>query len=170
MALVLDYTAKSATGNSYASLAEANAYHEARGFNDEWTSASDVQKNAALAWATRLLERLEYKGSISTLTQALRWPRLGVFDLDLREYDRNSVPQCVKDAQAELALTLLKEDRTEDQGAVGISEVKVGPLDVKFNTSPGISTRTELLPAAVKELLRPVLSSSGGRTARLVRT
>lgn len=168
MALTIDATPKSPTANSYATLAEANAYHEARGFNSEWTSASDTQKNAALAWATRLMERLSYKGSVLDLAQALRWPRAFVFDLDWREYDRNVVPQCVKDAQAELALYLLKEDRTEDQGSVGLSEVQVGPLGVKFNTNPG-STRVDILPASVKQLLLPVMEG-GGPMARVVRS
>lgn len=164
MTLVLDSTSKSPTGNSYASLAEADAYHEARGFNDEWTSAQVETKNAALAWATRLMERLDFGGYVSSTTQALRWPRMVVFTPDGIEFSRTEVPQFVKDAQAELALYLLREDRTEDQGSVGISEVAVGSVDVKFNTVAG-SSKANYIPASVLDLLKFGLARSPGSVA-----
>ena len=80
------------TTNSYLTLAEAEAYIHARPFHDAWDVASltDNQKNAALIWSTRILSHFSRAGTYVTETQALPWPRDGVYDKDGSAYS----PSC----------------------------------------------------------------------------
>lgn len=64
MALVIDTTLEGANANSYAEVAEVDAYHEARLHNSLWKSITDVEvKKAAIIWATRVLDSyMNWKG------------------------------------------------------------------------------------------------------------
>ncbi len=65
-----------ADANTYASVADANWYHEGHLYAAAWTAATDIQKAAALVMATRLID-IEYQfgGSRVLMNQALQWPR-----------------------------------------------------------------------------------------------
>ena len=76
MALVLVATPSADDANTYATLAEAETYHETRLHNDDWNSAASADKNKALAWATRLLDDLiDWFGSKTDVYQPLLFPR-----------------------------------------------------------------------------------------------
>lgn len=154
--------------NSYATLAEATAYAESLTGPTAaaWLAASeDVQRQALLTAAIRL-DQEGYAGRKATGTQALKWPRYGARDEDGRMYPSDVVPEIVKRAQVDLALSYANGET--DPGAPGemdaYESVTVGPLQVTLRQPQ----RAGALPEAVKRTLRHVLRTSGS-TGRLVR-
>ena len=56
MAIVLDATVGGSSANSYCTRAEGDTYHEAHLYATAWTGATSGNKDAALVWATRMLD------------------------------------------------------------------------------------------------------------------
>ena len=136
LVLVVENGSGLTTSNSYATAAEGDSYHEKHTFASTWTGASTATKEAALCFATRLLDQhVAWYGARCTETQALRWPRLGLLDQDGYEIDSNVVPPAVKNATAELARLLIASDRSADPSAIGIRSVKAGSVAVEFDKS-----------------------------------
>lgn len=139
--------------NSYATLAEANAYHSTRLHNSAWTNANDTTKEAALLWATRTLDsNMCWKGRKATEEQALDWPRYAVYDKDGYYIDSDVIPQQVKDAQSELAFLLIEKDRivANECPTPGVDSLKVGSLSFSFNDKK----RTNALSNSVVSLVQ----------------
>ena len=150
MALVLDATVGGAAANSYLTRAEANSYFDTRLYSDAWKNASDDKKDAALVWSTRLLDRsIIWNGALTSLTQKLRWPRTGATTLDGQLYTANVIPDELKEATAELALYLLRKDRTAETGREGIKSFEVASFSVEFDKQ----TEPEVIPDAVYQLI-----------------
>jgi len=168
MALVLIATAGAADANSYCTLVESNGYHEAHVYGASWIDAEDEQKNQALVWATRLLdEQVDWKGDVTSLTQALRWPRFMVPDRDGRLYfDSATIPIFLKHATAELARHLLAGDRTEER-SIGISSVTADTVEVTFDKHDV----KPILPPSVVSIVQAygTVIGPGSGTAKLVR-
>src|SRR3954469_6502800 len=62
--------------NTYASVADGDAYHEAHLYATAWTAATTPNKEAALAMAARLIdEEFQFNGYRVSSSQALQWPR-----------------------------------------------------------------------------------------------
>jgi len=112
----LDATPAGAASNSYATVAESDAYHDARLHSDDWTSASTATKTVALIMATRTMDALfEWAAWPTTTTQVLQWPRNAVPRRGGLTYVGNmEIPPELKNATAELARLLIVEDRTAD--------------------------------------------------------
>ena len=146
-----------ATSNSYATLAEANAYHETRLHNTAWTGASDATKEAALLWATRELDtNFCWYGQKATEEQALDWPRYSMYYKSGYPVDTTIVPIEVKNAQSELAFLLIEEDRTvADDPCCGASEAKAGSLSVKFDKTDRKGTLSDSVIALIQEFGYP---------------
>ena len=153
-------TAGAATANSYASVAEADAYLAVRGDTSTWTALNNGQKESKLQWAAIYLDTLTFKGTRSTSTQALQWPRIGVWDRDGFEVD--GIPQALKNAQAEMAFQLIANDWTQGLGPVSNETLSVGSISLGRETH-------RAFPAPVLALLRPFLASIPGTSGRLVR-
>jgi hypothetical protein len=149
----LDATPGSQSANSYATVAEADAYHLTRLHNAQWSSATNDVKEAALIWAARLLDQETWKGYRSTELQAMRWPRYDVVDAD--GYTLNGVPRILKDSQSELAFLLLQSDRTADSGTEGFSRIKVDVLELEIDKFD----RVQKVSPAVASMLRPLLAT-----------
>jgi hypothetical protein len=85
MALTLikeDGTGK-ADANAYAKAADGDAYHEGHLYASAWTVATTAKKEAALVFATRLIDVVYQFNGVRTLSgQTLQWPRM-----DCREPD-----------------------------------------------------------------------------------
>ena len=148
----------SPTANSYSTVAEADAYHEARLDSDTWDNAIPDLKVRALITATRLLdEHMDWDGSPTTSEQNLAWPRVAAFDCEGYLYDHlgrviesNEIPQKLKDATVEFARLLLDSDRTVDS-TEGVSAVQVGTISVSFSeTRPA---PRKVVPDAVFEMV-----------------
>jgi len=135
--------------DSYADIADADTYHLGRLHNDEWLNASTATKEAALKWATRMLDALSWEGQKTDSNQALKWPRTYVYDDNGDQLDTATIPQFLIDATSEYAFQLIKSDRESDSDSQGISEVKAGEVEVVFNNSD----RASKTPSSVYRLI-----------------
>lgn len=149
MALVV--TPGAVNANSYCSVDEADAYHATRGHNDEWVASSPEDKEKFLRWATRLMDQEDWRGVRNSLNQVLRWPRGGVTDQDGYIILNTIVPDWLKNAQAELAFHLLRDDRTEDQGNLQSRHEQLGSMQ-------STDTVRVCIPAAVRDMIYPYVS------------
>src|SRR5262247_1853050 len=122
----LDTTIGGANANTYVTLQAAEDYHDARLNSEAWTAASADDKTRALLMAAKKLDSENWLGSRATSTQRLAWPRLYVQKVDGLGsgygwgygygygwlfgdvYLSTEIPQRVKDAQCELALSMLE--------------------------------------------------------------
>jgi hypothetical protein len=176
MPLTLVETPGAANANTYATLAEANAYNDSRLHVDDWTTATDEQKKAGLIDAARLIDAsFVWTGTAADGVQSLTWPRTGMLTRNGFPIAATVIPQQLKDAQSELARQLVSADRTSDNDAdkLGIAEVKAGPVDVTFRNKstsgetieerdaniieagPGFWWKSRAMPDAVVMLLVP---------------
>ena len=112
--------------NSYADVADGNAYHDGHLYATAWTGASDDQKAVALVMASRLIDaEWQFNGTRTNAVQGMQWPRarcpepdaihvplqvLLPIPSDFVRFD--SVPKAVTDATCEMARELLIADRT----------------------------------------------------------
>ena len=148
-------TPGSASANTYCLLTVANQYHEDRpAVGTTWSSATDAQKNAALLWATKLLDaNYVWNGYVVDSTQSLLFPRTGL--LDINEVDILSwteIPIQLQWATAEFARQLLAADRASDSDieTQGITSIKAGSIALTFKDC-GVFAK--VIPDAVVNLI-----------------
>jgi hypothetical protein len=155
-ALTLDATPAALTANTYALLADAEAYYLTLPVGNDWASATDAQKNAALAQATRMLDSSiqDWKGLRKTYAQPLQWPRAWMSDREGWVVDSNSIPPKIRDACCEFAIRLISDDRAADAGGLSPETVKVGSLDVG-------QLRHRPIPASVLAMVREYREGGG---------
>lgn len=174
MSLVLIATSGATNANTYATKAEASVvggYLESRLFTTTWTGASAADKNAALVWATTLLDDwVDWIGSRVDDDQSLRWPRYSVEDQDGYTVDSDSIPAFLKNATSELAMYLLGGDPTDAPDTLGFSRLKVSTLELEVDKSDRDSETT--IPDHVKAMIEHygvVRSRGAGGVAKLMR-
>ena len=122
-----------ANANSYASLVDAEAFHERHTNLYAWSTATESQKETALAMATRLIDELwQFNGYRANEGQALQWPRERCPDPDKGSassaliwasgnyFDRNVIPKGIIEATCEMAKQQLVVDRTLTPEGEGI--------------------------------------------------
>ena len=139
--------------NSYATVAEADTYHETHLYMSVWENADTDQKTIALIWATRLLdEQNDWIGEKASAAQALRWPRSYAEDADGYPIDAATIPNGIKNATAELARHLLVKDRLQemDENVAGLKSVEAGSVAVEFSSMD----RIDLFPPSVDQMLK----------------
>ena len=168
----LNATAGDPNANSYATVEEADTYHDTLVNADAatWSNASADDKARALIMATRILDQqIEWLGYVSSNTQALQWPRT-YMDTDKRMLlwppgaqpfdwwnayyvDPTTVPQRLKDATSEFARQLLAANRTADDelSQKGITRISAGTVEVSFTGY----ARPDVIPDAVFYMVRP---------------
>ena len=184
MALTLikeDGTGRS-DANAYANAADGDAYHDGHLYATAWTAATTASKEAALVFATRLIDsQFQFGGSRANETQALQWPRVNCPDPDKAAtrvlvklwltdsfVSASVVPKAVRDATCEMARELLLADRTAAPAGEGLKYQNVGPNQTgydKADTRPVISHVAQAMLAKFGALIK---SKSG--TVALVRT
>ncbi len=187
MALTLVATAGAADANSYLTEEEADSIFEARLHTSLWDDADDEDKPKALAMATKVLDRMlmpgeEYvqngdspyyrvrptwTGMVATTTQALAWPRAGMYDANGNAIAEDVIPGDLKEATAELALQLLAGDRTLDNDVAvqGLTGLRVGSISLSFKDL----IEAKVIPDAVWNALVPSwVTSEVFRPARTV--
>ena len=143
MALIVESGAGLSTAESYISVADADSYHALRG-NTSWEALDDIdQKEPALRRATDYMiqvYRTRWKGVRMQATQALDWPRSGVYTEPFMYGGIGEQPYLVADdivppevaqACARLALKAVSEDLAPDLERATRRE-KVGPLEVEY--------------------------------------
>lgn len=167
--------------NTYALVADGDAYHEAHLYAASWTGANDTKKQQALAMASRLIDQsFQFFGRKTQQGQALQWPRAYCPDPDA---DAESafesgqdgaylpdmeVPKEVIDAACEMARRLLDGDRTGDPDGEGIESLDIGgAIAIKFDKGDAAPT----VPREVTNPLSKYGTSFDGKsgTVRLTR-
>lgn len=155
-------TVGSASANTYATLSEFTTYCERRLSVDAFDAAEPDEKVRALLMAARRLDQEQWLGSRASTTQALAWPRSGAPKRDADSwstyYLTTEIPQAIKDAQCELALSLL--DGFDDGEEDAIDSFSADGVSVKFRRDKPAGG----LPVAVSQLI-----SGLTRGQRLVR-
>lgn len=149
-------TPGSASANSYCTLAVADQYHLDRpGAGTTWAAASESQKNAAILWATKLMDALWiWNGYAVDAVQALLWPRGGMLLRSGWDYVAlDVIPVELQQATAEYARQLLASDRAGDSDieTLGITSLTVGPVSLAFKDS----VMAKPVPDAVVGLIPP---------------
>jgi hypothetical protein len=167
--------------NSYAAVADGDAYHDAHLYASSWTNASTANKEKALVMATRLIDGFyQFSGFKRLSTQALQWPRRECRDPDntggvipgmVLTYgpyiDETKVPPTVLNAACELARELIKQDRTDDPDGEGVAQIAlVGSVNVTFDKGD----RQPVIPHVVQTMLAKFGSLISSGSAKLVRT
>jgi hypothetical protein len=169
--VALDTTVGGAAANSYASQAEADAYHEGRMHVEAWDDAEDADKERALRMATATLDAMvDWQGDTASVTQRLMWPRFGAYGRNGYLIAGDVIPAELKDATAEFARQLLAEDRTADSDveSQGLKRVVTGPVELEFKDT----VRAKVVPDSVFYMIRHLgtLVSQSFGSAKLVRT
>ena len=175
MAATIIATIKSETANSYVTLAEANTYFETVPDSSTWTNKTDDQKNRALIAATRWIDTFVFYGDRCDNGQALKFPRNN-YKVDDVELACTAIPNDIKYAQYELARAL-----ANDTGAItgvsgkdgNFSEVKLGDLQVKYNTESqgtgSVNNIMDVYPWLQSYLGAYMLGGAGAFQMRVVR-
>lgn len=166
MALVFDTTVGGLNANSYVTVQEATDYNDARLFST-WDSNSQEDQEAALAWATSILDySFEWSGAKYTIEQALRWPRYGALDRDGQLFDSDEIPAELKDAVSELARLLISGDRTAEGGTEGLKRLKVDVIELEFDKLDRAPTVPDEVYQMISHLGRlKGVAASGGQVA-----
>lgn len=166
MSLTLIATAGAVDANTYCTLEEAETYFAKRLHNTDWSEASNSDKGAALVWATSILDtEINWYGWPVSETQALRWPRIGLVSIDGWTVSSTTIPQFLKDATAEFAMSLITSDRTADEDMIGIKQIAVSSIQItndKYN-------KKSVVPKSVWQLIRPYGTRYASSSANLVR-
>jgi hypothetical protein len=172
-----------ANANSYADVADGDAYHEAHLYASDWSGASTATKTAALVMATRLVDAyFQFRGFKAHDTQALQWPRelardddalttrgLSVLSYGSDYFASDAVPRLLRDATIETARELIKADRTADPDGEGLATLALtGTLSITFDKSDRAPVVPHVAQAMLSKLGEYMKSNTG--MVRLVRT
>ena len=175
-----------AAANTYALVADGDAYFAGHAYPAPWTPApSPDNRDAALVMATRLIDAYcRFEGFKKTVGQALQWPRQAVVD---READfgvagvglirqawpvgpvylsADVVPACVVQAACEMARELLKVDRTGAPLGEGLKSSSVSGSTFVFDK---LDRRPVLTPTVIALLSRVLKGSPNGASVPLRR-
>jgi hypothetical protein len=163
LTLIKETGAGLTNANSYADVADGNAYHDGHLYATAWTAATDAQKAVALVMASRLIDaEFQFNGTRTVDAQSLQWPRYRCIDPDRDPSIRvgrlmitenwvpeNTVPENVVAAACEMARELLIADRTASPAGEGL----------KYYNNAGVQTgydKTDtrpIIPAVVQAML-----------------
>jgi len=160
-----------ANANSYANVADGDAYHDAHLYAATWTAAITATKEKALVMATRLIDaNYLFHGQAILSTQALMWPRWGADDPDMRGgeafYPDNAIPSALVKATCEVARELILQNRTADPDGEGLRDVAlVGALRVTFDKTD----RRPIIPRTAQLHLSKLGSFIDRTSGRLIR-
>lgn len=175
MAFIVETGAIVANANSYASVAEFEAYWTDR--NIDITAETDAAKQAALIKGTQFLDNnAKWKGLVKDVDQPLDWPRNGVYDDEMRDIDDNVIPKQLKYALFEYAYRQLTttdgiQPDVTDEGTLKSTTKRVGDLQVTmvYQDKTGGYYGLKSYPEAEKWLTGITVGGLGGSFGRGVR-
>jgi hypothetical protein len=159
--------------NSYASVADGDAYHDGHLYATAWTEATLANKEKALVFSTRLIDaEYHFNGVKANEAQALQWPREDCRDPDADGWNGGTVPGeivpgAVLNATCEQARELLILDRTAAPAGEGLKYQDDGVVHSGYDKTdrrPIISHVAQAMLAKYGALIK---SRSG--TVRLMR-
>jgi len=165
--MALDATVGGEDSNSYVTVSEADTYFENRTHASAWEQLEN--KESYLITASKQLDwYISWKGTKQYDEQAMDWPRSDALSSSGVEYPEDEIPNCVKEATFEMALSSLDIDRTADQDLDGLAEVRAASLMIKTDSSLR-SKKFETIPDKIRRILADVTANSGIRVVRLLR-
>lgn len=148
--------------DSYVSVAFADSYFEIdEAFAATWTAMTTAEKETRLKWATRVLDqKVAWKGSKTTDTSSLRWPRTGVRDRDGNIIDTDEMPLQLKQVTCEVAKFLETNNPTTSQGGDALKRIAVDVIEIEYQEG----TSQPEAPPLINQLLRGLgtYPSAGG--------
>lgn len=162
-----------AAADAFVSLADADAYHTARG-NSTWTG-DDADKEAAIRRASFFLSNsFRWKGyRLNGRTQALAWPRHDVVDGESWSVSADAVPQEIRDATAEIAVRELVSPGSMTPDVTMADKVKrerVGPIEVEYANASAAADASRPILLIVRDMIGGLLAgSSNALVGRAVR-
>lgn len=166
--MALNATPGASDANSYVTLAEATAYFSERAHADAWDDF--INQEALLITSSRMLDwYVRWKGNKSSITQSMQWPRTEAIRPNGVIVDTDIIPEEVKVAVFELALSSVESDRTEESAMAGLEQVKAGSLMIKADSGDLDSTDPEVIPEKVWRILSDLYSRGSLGVVRLVR-
>lgn len=177
MSLIVEDGTVVAGAESYCSVATATTYHANRG-NAAWASLPLTMMEQCLRKATDYMVgayRLRWKGTRTSPTQVLDWPRAGVFtepvlygrDLNGMAYafPTNVVPSEVQQACAEFALRSSSADLASDLSQQVVRE-QVGQISIEYDKGSPEYARYRAVDLRLKAYLR----NNAGIMAKVIRS
>ncbi len=184
MALILikETGAGLANANSYADLADANAYHDGHLYASAWTAATDAQKSTALVMASRLIDaEFQFNGTRTVESQSLQWPRTNCLDPDKAPnpvltslvllsdpfVPANILPKAVVQATCEMARELLIADRTVAPAGEGLKYQNVGTTQTGYDKTDRRQVLSQVAQVMLAKYGSQISAHSG--TVRLTR-
>ena len=167
--------------NSYADVADGDAYFEGHLYASAWTAAAADRKAAALVMATRLIDsQFQFNGFRAHSEQALQWPREKCPDPDAslvslsvlgwvgdNFVEPDLVPSAVGQAACEMARELLIADRTAAPAGEGLDSVATAHATYAATGTEGESTASTTnysksdTPPIMSRVAQPMLSKFG---------
>ncbi len=164
MSLIVETGTGAANSESYASVAESDLYHDARG-NLPWLTLSTTEKEESLRRATDYIEQvygLSFKGLRVKREQALSWPR---YTVEIYGYynDSNVIPTQLKNANLALSYKAAQGNLSPDL-TQAVKREKVDVLEVEYMDSSSQLVRFR----EIDNLLAPLLTSSPSGAMRPV--
>lgn len=165
MSNVIITTIGGTTSNSYVTLTEAEEYLTAKIVNELWNALPDTDKSGLLISAARQLDLFYWQGVVTSSTQALQWPRLGIINRHGWPVLQDELPTDLKAAQIELAYSLALGNYAlePDTTATEFQSVAIGDLAVTYRDNPITATS---LPKIINKYLAPFLAAVGNRVVR----
>jgi hypothetical protein len=166
MAVTLQSDPDVAGFNAYATRAEVNSFLLEKRLFALTTWEACPNKEAAILWATRELDRLKFAGSRATSANRHEWPRSGITDVD-----SNEIPDQLKDACAELAYYLCQADRSAPAAVEEFKSIQAGPIKLEYKDAATGPELTSEMPDSVRGLLKRFLKggTSGVMNRKAVR-
>ncbi len=167
--------------NSYANVADGNAYHDGHLYATAWTGASDDQKAVALVMASRLIDaEFQFNGTRTNAVQGMQWPRAKCPEPDAihvplqallpipSDYVRyDSVPKAVVQATCEMARELLIADRTTAPPGEGLKYQNVGGTQTGYDKTDRRAVLSQVAQVMLAKFGSQISARSGA--VRLVR-
>lgn len=139
--------------NSYVSLARANEVLDTERLHaTDWLSRTVEDREAALRWATQILDSSwDWHGGKTVQSQPLMFPRLGLIDREGASISSSAIPVEIERACAQLADALAARNRAADSAllGLGIKSAKVGSISVEVDES----SPPELIPPYVVHIV-----------------
>lgn len=132
--MVINATPGHPSANSYATIAEADLYHEGVIDSAVWDSATVDEKTRGLVSATRILDaNVRWLGEAVSSSQSLQWPRYFVNDGRGLFLSSTVIPAAVVAATSELARRLLTAGTSAgNDDTANLKKMKAGPVELEF--------------------------------------
>jgi len=153
VAAVIDATVAGTASNSYATVADADAYNATYPQDvdgDLWAELDTDLKNRALIQSTRQFETaVRWYGAASTTTQRLAFPRLGlIYPSTGQAVPSGIIPEELKWAVSEQARIIAQADRAAENTSAsqGLKRLKAESVELEWiDRPPGDTGRLQTI-------------------------